>query len=94
MFKLINIELKKVFKHKSIYIIFFIIFLFCMLNNVLYKIDYDSEGNYKYESKTDLTKYISKLEKRNNEYDLSKESDKYLYITNRSKIEVAKIQKK
>ena len=92
MFRLISIELNKVFKHKSIYIIFFIIFVFCFLNNILYKIDYDNEGNYKYEPKTNLAKYINKLEKQNDECDLSNGSDKYLYITNKSKIEIAEIQ--
>ncbi len=94
MFKLINIELKKVLKHKSIYIIFFIMLLFCLLNNVLYKNDYDEEGNYKYETKVNFDKRIDKLDKKNKNYDLSKESDLYAYVSNNSKIEIAQIQKK
>ena len=92
MFKLINIELKKVLKHKSIYIIFFIMLLFCLLNNVLYKNDYDEEGNYKYETKVNFDKRIDKLDKKNKNYDLSKESDLYAYGSNNSKIEIAQIQ--
>lgn len=94
MIKLISIELMKIFKHKSIYIVLSIIFMFCLLNDFLYKNDYDEDGNYKYEDKINLDNYMEKLENQNKKYDLNKESDKFVYITNKTKIDVAKIQKK
>ena len=78
----------------SLLYVFFIMLLFCLLNNVLYKNDYDEEGNYKYETKVNFDKRIDKLDKKNKNYDLSKESDLYAYVSNNSKIEIAQIQKK
>lgn len=93
MIKLINIELQKIFKHKSIFVILFIIFIFCLFNNILYKTDYDNDGNYKYEDEVNISKYISNLKKELKEYDINKKSDKNMYITIKSKIDVAQEQK-
>lgn len=92
MSKLIEIELKKIFKHKSIYIILSIILIFCFLNNILYKLDYDADGNYKYEDNIDLNKYIKELEKELKKYDFNIDSDKNIYITTKTKLDIAKIQ--
>lgn len=94
MLKLINIELKKILKHKSIYIILFIIFIFCFLNNLLYKLDYDKEGNYKYDDTINIDKYISDLEKKLKIYNINLDSDKNMYITTKTKLDIAKLQQK
>ena len=46
MIKLIKNELFKVFHKKSIYVFGILILVFCLLNNILYKISYDEDGNY------------------------------------------------
>ena len=94
MLKLINIELFKIFKHKSIYIILIIVFLFCLLNNFLYKNDYDNNGFYKYEKNEDLKKYIRKLEIANKKYNVNEDSDKAIYVDSKTKIDIAKIKQK
>ena len=45
MLKLISIELKKVFKKKSIFVMMIIMLLFNLLNNILFYIDYDENDN-------------------------------------------------
>ena len=45
MIKLLQVELKKILKRKSIYIIWGLMLIFCLLNNILYWTDYDEEGN-------------------------------------------------
>lgn len=94
MNKLVSIEMKKVFKHKSIYIIYLVIFAFCLLNYFLYKNDYDSNGFYKYEVEDDLVKYVKKLELDNKKYDVNKDSDKSIFVTNKTKIDIARIRMK
>ena len=94
MLKLINIELMKILKHKSVYIILIIVFLFCLLNNLLYKNDYDDNGFYKYEKVDNLAKYIRKLEIENEKCDLEKDADKSIYVNNKTEIDIAKIKKK
>ncbi|MEE3342935.1 MAG: ABC transporter permease [Bacilli bacterium] len=93
MFKLVKIELLKILKHKSIYIVLAITFSFCLLNNIIYKNDYNNEGFYKYTTNNNINKQIKKLEKENNKYDINKESDKTLLIENKTKIEILKIKK-
>ncbi len=46
MIKLIKIELKKILHKKSLTIILGIMVIFCLLNNILYWLDYDEEGIY------------------------------------------------
>lgn len=94
MGKLIRIELNKIFKHKSIYIVLFIIIAFCFLNNILYRNDYDNDGFYKYEKVENLDKYIKRFSFKNKKLNINKDSDKILYVTNKTKIDVAKIKKK
>ena len=93
MDKLVKIELFKIFRHKSIYIIFFIIFSFCLLNNILYKNNYDENGFYKYDDVENLNKFIRKLSKKNEGYDVTNDNDKLIYVTNKTKIDIAKIKK-
>ena len=89
MIKLINIELKKIFKHKSIYVVLLIIFLFCLLNNILYKVDYDNDGFYKYEDESNINSEIADLKKELNNYNLDNENDINMYITIKTKLDVA-----
>ena len=89
MIKLINIELKKIFKHKSIYVVLLIIFLFCLLNNILYKVDYDNDGFYKYEDESNINSEIDDLKKELNNYNLDNENDINMYITIKTKLYVA-----
>lgn len=93
MIKLISIELNKISKHKSIYIITGIMLLFILLNNYLYKNDYDEEGIYKYEETTSITKEIKKLETELSKYNIDNIEDKNIYITTKSKLDVLNIQK-
>lgn len=46
MIRLIKNELFKIFHKKSVYVFGILILGFCLLNNILYKITYDEEGNY------------------------------------------------
>lgn len=94
MSKLINVELMKVFKHKSIYIMLIIIFLFCLLNNILYKNDYDENGNYKYEIQENLDDQIKELEEELDKYNLDNVNDKNIYVTIKSNLDIFKIKKK
>ena len=92
MIKLVNIELKKVFMHKNIYIILIIMTLFCFLNNYLYHKDYDNDGRYKYENNTNINKEIKKYSKELTKYNLNNDEDKNMYISIQSKIDLLKIK--
>ena len=94
MLKLISIELKKLFHKKSIYIIFFLMTIFCILNNVLYYKDYNEEGFYKYEPKENLKEQKENLEKEISNYNLDNSQDKIMYITIKSKIELIELKEK
>lgn len=63
IFKLIKIELLKVFRKKGIYVIWGVMLLFCFFNNFLYWRDYDSEGRYLYEKKENIQEEIKNLTK-------------------------------
>ena len=62
IFKVILMELKKVFKRKSIYVIWGLMLIFCFFNNFLYWRDYDDEGRYLYEEQDNLKEEMQKLE--------------------------------
>ena len=73
--RLIFIELNKIFHKKSPYIILLLMFLFCLLNNYLYKRDYNEEGFYKYKNQDNikeqleaLSETLNKLDKNSNQY--------------------------
>ena len=94
MNKLISIEIKKVFKHKSIFVILLIMTIFCILNNIIYKNDYTKTGEYKYKKHENIEQTIAREEKNLKKYNLEQDSDKYMYITTKTKIELAKIKRK
>ncbi len=86
MIRLIIVELKKIFKHKSIYLLFLVMFIFCFFNNLLFMLDYDSDGRYKYENDNSVN--ISSLEKELKKYDVNNSEDINIYVTTKSKIDV------
>lgn len=94
MIKLVIIELKKILKHKSIFVMFGIMFIFCLFNNILYKVDYDYDGNYKYEDEFNINGEIKKQEEELKQYNINNDNDKNMYITIKSKLDVLNIQKK
>ena len=63
IFKLMKIELLKVFRKKGIYVIWGVMLLFCFFNNFLYWRDYDKEGRYLYEEKENIQEEIKNLTK-------------------------------
>ena len=87
MIKLINIELKKIFRHKSIYAVFILIFIFCFFNNLLYNLDYDDDGRYKYVD-DNISHEIVKLKKELDGYDYNNSDDKNIFVTTKSKLDV------
>lgn len=91
MIKLIKIELKKIFHKKGIYIIWLLLLIFCLINNVLYKTDYDNEGYYINDYKKDITSEIKLLEEKLNNN--SKENI-IEYISLKTKIDLLKIKNK
>jgi len=94
MIKLILIELKKVFKKKSIFVMMIIIVLFNLLNNILFYTDYDSNGNYKYLDSEDIKKEKSMLEEELLKYDPKDLNDVLVIIDLKTKLDVIKIKEK
>lgn len=90
--KLIQVELKKVLKHKSIYIIILFMSVFCAINNILYKLDYDKDGRYKYEEHTNIKTTIKEYEQQLTKYNLNNEEDKTIYIDIKTKLELTKLK--
>ena len=83
---LIYNELYKFFHRKVIYIIFIIIFVVCLLNNILFKINYNEDGVYE-KDKGDLSQEI---------YDLSSKLSKLdglEYVNTKTSLELLKIKK-
>ena len=87
MIKLIIIELTKIFHKKFIYVVLSLMLLFCLLNNILYYLDYDEEGFYKKEVKNDTTE-LKKLEDKLTKYNENNENDKTMYISLKTKIDI------
>ncbi len=87
MIKLINIELKKIFRHKSIYAVFILIFIFCFFNNLLYNLDYNDDGRYKYDD-NNISHEIVKLKKELDKYNYNNNDDKNMFVTTKSKLDV------
>lgn len=94
MLKLIQMECKKIFHKKSIFVIFGIIVIFCFLNNFLYWIDYDEEGRYKYENKDNLIKERANLEEELEKYNVENSSDISMYLSLKTKIDLLTIKEK
>ncbi len=88
MIRLILIELKKIFMHKSIYFIYGIIFVFCLFNNIFFSLDYDSDGRYKYEEGIDINNTISDLKKELKKYNVNNKDDLNIYVTTKSKLDM------
>ena len=63
-------------------------FMFCFFNNLLYKLDYDSDGRYKYEDGIDINDSIDNLNKELNKYNISNKDDLNIYVTTKSKIDI------
>ena len=89
MIRLIENELHKVFKHKSVWVIFLLISLFCFANNFLFKVDYDDDGRYKFDD-VDINKEIDNLEKELSKYDANNDNDKNIYVVTKTKLDVYK----
>lgn len=94
MFKLILIELKKIFHKKSIFVMMIIILIFSLLNNILFYTDYDNDGNYKYLEKDDLKEEKEKLKKELEKYNFDNESEVSMYVTLKTKLDVIDIKEK
>lgn len=92
MHKLIINEIMKIFHKKSIFIIWGIMFVFCLLNNILYKIDYDEEGQYKFSKKENIAEEIIRLEKDLSKYNLNDMVDFSLYVSLKTKLDLYKIK--
>lgn len=87
-------ELRKVFSKKSIYVIWSLMFLFCILNNVLFYTDYDHDGNYKYQEKENLKVEKEKLEKEINLYSKDNPNEVNMYITLKTKLDIISLKEK
>jgi len=85
LIKLIKIELKKLFRKKSFYVISLIFIAFCILTNVIYK-KYDSM-NY-----IDDNIDITELKSINKTLDLSNSTELEEYVSNISTIEIAELK--
>ncbi len=88
MIRLVQLELKKIFHKRSIYILFGIMAVFCFLNNYLYYLDYDEEGFYRHSENDSLKEKRDSLVKELSLYDIHKESDITMYLTLKSKIDI------
>lgn len=94
MIKLLEIELKKIFKHKSIYIVWGLMLIFCLLNNILYFTDYDDDGNYKYQDNENLEEEIEKLNQELTRYNKDNQNEITMYITIKTKIDILELKQK
>lgn len=92
--KLIFIELKKVFHKKSIYVIYGLMVIFCLLNNILYWMDYDEDGNYKYIDQTNLNNEVQSLKEELKNYDVENDDDISMYLSIQTKLDLIHLQKK
>lgn len=68
--------------------------IFCLLNNILYYLDYDEEGNYKYSSNENLKKEKEELEQELKKYNVNESSDVTMHISLKTKIEIIELKEK
>ena len=94
MLTLIKVELKKIFNKKSIYIIWGLMVIFCLLNNILYKTDYDDNGNYKYLEHDKLKQEEQQLQEELTKYNKDNENEVTMYITIKTKLDIINLKKK
>ena len=86
MNKLIYNELYKIFHKKSIYILWLCIFIFSLINNILFKITYNNEGYYTDTKKDNKEEKIEELEtKIKNEQDIE-------YVRDKTNLDILKLQ--
>ena len=89
IFRLLKIEIKKVFKRKSIYVIWILMLLFCFVNSFLYWRDYDDEGRYLYSEEENIEAELKTLEEE--ERGVPQNTDQAVLI--KTKIELLKLKK-
>lgn len=94
MIKLLQVELKKILKRKSIYIIWGLMLIFCVLNNILYYTDYDDNGNYKYLEQENLEIEQKELSKELEKYNKDEEKEATMYITIKTKLDILELKQK
>ena len=94
MLNLLQVELKKILRRKSIYIIWTLMILFCFLNNYLYFKDYDSNGNYKYLEQENLNLTKKQLQENLKKYDYNNTSKDTTYIDIKTKIDIIELREK
>ena len=92
MFNLILIELKKIFHKKSIYIVWVLLFGFCVANNILYKVNYDDEGYYISDYIKDNSKGINELESELSKYNKDKIEDVFMYVKIKTELDLLKLK--
>lgn len=94
MLNLLQVELSKILKKRSIYIIWGLMLIFCLLNNFLYLKDYDEEGNYKYLEQEDLKTEETNLHNELKNYDKDNKNEVTMYITIKTKLEILTLKQK
>ena len=94
MIRLLQVELKKIFKKKSIYIIWGLMLIFCLLNNILYWTDYDEDGNYKYLEQENLKEEQTRLETELAKYNKENSNEVTMYITIKTKLDILTLKQK
>lgn len=94
MLTLIKVELKKIFHKKSVYIIWGFMIIFCLFNNILYKTDYDENGNYKYLEQENLNQEKQKLQEELKKYNKDNETEVSMYATIKTKLDIINLKKK
>lgn len=67
-------------------------FIFCLLNNILYRTDYDDEGNYKYLEQENLREEKTSLQKEITKYDVHEISDSSMYLTIKTKLDIIELK--
>ena len=93
MLKLIFIEIKKILSKRSIYVVFLLMLLFCILNNILYKLDYDNDGNYKYLEVDSLKEEENTLKEEIKKYSKDNSNEVTMYITVLTKLDLINLKK-
>lgn len=92
MIKLVQIELEKILKRKSIYIIWGLMLIFCLLNNILYYTDYDNEGNYKYLEQEDIKQEQNELKNEIKKYNQNNPNEISIYVTLKTKLDILNLK--
>ena len=94
MINLLQTELKKIFKRKCIYIIWGLMLIFCLINNILYKTDYDKNGNYKYPEQENLKEEQTRLKDELSKYNKDIDTEVTMYITIKTKLDILTLKQK